>query len=38
MSRALKILVFALTAGAIGWCWKNRDWLLGQWAMRHAND
>lgn len=38
MSRAQKITVLALTAGIIGWCWKNRGWFLGQWAMRHAND
>lgn len=38
MSRARKIVVVALAAGAVGWCWRNKDWFLGMWAMRHAND
>jgi len=38
MPRVRKILFIALTAGIIGWCWRNRGWFLGLWVMRHAND
>ncbi|RII20738.1 hypothetical protein DSC45_02740 [Streptomyces sp. YIM 130001] len=38
MSRARKVTVFALAAGVIGWCWVNRNYFLGHWAMRHSSD
>ncbi len=38
MARTRKLTVVVLAAGFIGWCWRNRGWFLGQWAMRHVND
>jgi hypothetical protein len=38
MSRARKITVVALVAGILGLAWKGRGWILGWWAMSHAND
>lgn len=38
MSRVRKITVVAVAVGIVGLCWKGRGWILGWWAMRHANE
>ncbi len=38
MSRAQKITALAVTAGVVGWCWKNRGLLTWWWVMNRPDD